>query len=89
MTIVDIPRRTLTRRKREGVFPDESDRLLRAARLFGRALEVFDGNREAAAEWLTTAPPALGGVPIAFARTDLGTREVERLIGRLEHGVFS
>ena len=91
MTLVDIPRRTLARRKREGVFPpDESDRLFRAARLFARALELFDGNRDAASEWLTTAQPALGGsAPITLARTDFGTREVERLIGRLEHGVFS
>src|SRR5206468_12870176 len=33
MVLVNIPRRTLTRRKREGRFhPDESDRLLRASR---------------------------------------------------------
>jgi hypothetical protein len=33
---------------------------------------------------------ALGGaVPLAVARTELGALEVERLIGRLEHGVFT
>src|SRR5215212_2392367 len=54
--------RTLTRRKQQGRFaPDESDRLLRAARLFGRALELFEGNRDAATEWLFRAQPALGG----------------------------
>src|ERR1700681_1604134 len=32
--LIDIPRRTMTRRKRDGRFlPDESDRLLRASRL--------------------------------------------------------
>lgn len=89
--LLDIPRRTLTRRKREGRFlPDESDRLLRASRLFGKTLELFEGDREAATEWLTTAQPALGGaLPIDLARTDVGAREVETLIGRLEHGVFS
>jgi putative toxin-antitoxin system antitoxin component (TIGR02293 family) len=88
---IDIPRRTLTRRKREGRFlPDESDRLLRATRLFGRTLELFEGDRQAATDWLTTAQPALGGAtPLDLARTDLGAREVERLIHRLEHGVFS
>jgi len=88
---VDIPRRTLTRRKREGRFlPDESDRLLRASRLFGQTLSLFEGDREAATEWLTTAQPGLGGAtPIDLASTDVGSREVERLIGRLEHGVFS
>jgi putative toxin-antitoxin system antitoxin component (TIGR02293 family) len=89
--LVDIPRRTLTRRKREGRFlPDESDRLLRASRLFGKTLALFEGNREAATDWLTTAQTALGGaLPIDLARTDVGAREVETLIGRLEHGVFS
>ena len=89
--LVDIPRRTLTRRKREGRFlPDESDRLLRASRLFGKTLELFEGDREAATEWLTSAQPALGGaVPLDLAKSEVGAREVERLIGRLEHGVFS
>ena len=89
--LVGIPRRTLTRRKHEGRFlPDESDRLLRASRLFGTTLALFEGDRRAATAWLTTAQPALAGaVPIDLAKTDLGAREVETLIGRLEHGVFS
>jgi putative toxin-antitoxin system antitoxin component (TIGR02293 family) len=89
--LVAIPRRTLTRRKREGRFlPDESDRLLRAARLFGEALELFEGDREAATEWLTSGQLALGGAtPLELASSDVGAREVERLIHRLEHGVFS
>ena len=90
IALVDIPRRTLTRRKREGNFsPDESDRLLRAAMLFGKTLGLFEGDRDAATEWLSTAQPALGGtVPLDIARSEVGAREVERLIGRLEHGVF-
>jgi putative toxin-antitoxin system antitoxin component (TIGR02293 family) len=91
LALIDVPRRTLTRRKREGRFlPDESDRLLRASRLFGRTLELFEGDRQAATDWLTSAQPALGGAtPLDLARTDVGAREVERLIHRLEHGVFS
>jgi putative toxin-antitoxin system antitoxin component (TIGR02293 family) len=90
MALIEVPRRTLTRRKRDGRFlPGESDRLLRASRLFGRALELFEGDREAATEWLKTAQPALGGkAPLDLARTDVGALEVERLIGRLEYGVF-
>jgi putative toxin-antitoxin system antitoxin component (TIGR02293 family) len=89
--LVDIPRRTLARRKRDGRFrPDESDRLLRAARLFGRTLTLFEGDRDHATEWLTRPQPALGGaVPIELAKTDVGAREVETLVGRLEHGVFA
>jgi putative toxin-antitoxin system antitoxin component (TIGR02293 family) len=91
LALIDMPRRTMTRRKREGRFlPGESDRLLRATRLFGKALELFEGDRDAATEWLMTAQPALGGaVPLDLARTEVGALEVERLIGRLEHGVFS
>jgi putative toxin-antitoxin system antitoxin component (TIGR02293 family) len=89
--LVGIPRRTLARRKREGRFlPDESDRLLRAARLFGRALALFEGDRDDATDWLTRPQAALGGaVPIDLAATDVGAREVETLVGRLEHGVFA
>lgn len=91
LALIRIPRRTMTRRKREGRFrPEESDRLLRASRLFGRALELFEGDRNRATEWLATAQPALGGsVPLDLARSEVGVLEVERLIGRLEHGVFS
>jgi putative toxin-antitoxin system antitoxin component (TIGR02293 family) len=89
--LIDVPRRTMTRRKREGrLLPDESDRLLRAARLFGKTLELFEGDRDAATEWLTTPQPALGGtIPLDLARTEVGAQEVERLVGRLEHGVFA
>lgn len=89
--LVAIPRRTLTRRKSEGRFlPDESDRLLRAGRLLGAALALFEGDHAAALAWLATSHPALGReTPLALARTDLGAREVERLIHRLEHGVYS
>ena len=91
ITLIDMRRRTMTRRKREGRFlPDESDRLLRASRLFARTLELFEGDRDTATEWLRTAQPALAGAaPLDLAKTEVGALEVERLVGRLEHGVFS
>jgi putative toxin-antitoxin system antitoxin component (TIGR02293 family) len=91
LVLVDIPLRTLTRRKSEGRFrQDESDRLLRAARIFARALGLFEGDRAAAKQWLLDRQKALGGeVPLTIARTEVGALEVERLIGRLEHGVFT
>lgn len=91
LTLIDMPRRTLTRRKRDGRFlPEESDRLLRASRVFGKALELFEGDRDAATEWLTTGQPALGGsAPLEVAKSEVGSLEVLRLAGRLEHGVFS
>ncbi|MFP5247110.1 MAG: antitoxin Xre-like helix-turn-helix domain-containing protein [Thermoanaerobaculia bacterium] len=89
--ILAIPRRTLARRKAEGRFkPDESDRLLRLARVFGLALDLFDGDREAATLWLTDTNIALGGVaPLEFARTEVGADEVENLVGQIQYGIFS
>ena len=91
MLLVNIPRRTLTRRKHEGRFaPEESDRLVRASRVYGKALELFEANITAASNWLRTPQRGLGGaVPLVVAQTDVGSREVERLLGRLEHGVFT
>lgn len=89
--LIDIPSRTLARRKvEERLTSQESDRLFRAARIYGRALELFEGDRDAATEWLTDPNTALGGVPpIQIARTEMGATEVDHLIGRIEHGIFS
>ena len=87
--LADIPPRTLARRKEEGrLLPEESDRLVRASRVFSKALELFEGNAELAKHWLTTPQMALGGlVPAELATTDVGAETVEELIGRLEHGI--
>ena len=83
--------RTLPRRKATGRFqPDESERLLRLARITGRALELFEGDLAGARRWLNEAQPGLNQqTPLAMSRTEIGAREVEYLIGRLEHGVFT
>lgn len=88
---VVITARTLARRKEQGrLEPEESDRLLRIARVFGKALEVFEGDAEQARGWLSSPQRALGGErPLVLARTDLGAREVEALADRLEHGVLT
>lgn len=65
------------------------DRLVRSARLFAIAEEVLE-DKEAAARWLKAPQRALGGgVPLRLARTDVGAREVEALLGRMEHGVYT
>jgi putative toxin-antitoxin system antitoxin component (TIGR02293 family) len=88
---VAIPTRTLTRRQSEGKLqPDESDRVWRAVTIFDKAVELFEGDDAAARKWLQSPQPALGGeTPLDFASTEVGAREVEHLIGRLEHGVFT
>jgi len=87
--LVHIPPRTLARRRAAGrLAPDESDRLVRLARVFALALALFEGNAAGARHWLATPLPALNGeAPMKAATTDPGAREVEALIGRLEHGV--
>lgn len=89
--MIALPRRTLARRKHEGrLTAEESDRLVRAARVYGRALRLFDGRSDDATAWLTTRNMALGGItPLEMMHTDIGARAVEQVLGRAEHGVFS
>jgi len=62
---------------------------VRAARLYSIAAEVLEDS-QAAARWLKTPQRALGGaVPLQLAETDAGTRAVEALLGRMEHGVYT
>ena len=88
---IGIPERTLARRKAGGRFAtDESERLLRISTIFEQAVELFEGDVAGAVTWLTSPKRVLGDrTPLAYSRTELGAREVENLIGRLEHGVFS
>ncbi len=87
----EIPERTMARRKESGRFsPEETDRLVRLSRIVGRAIELFEGQTDAARGWLTSPVLALGGrAPLDFASTDVGAIEVEHLIGRLVHGIPS
>lgn len=89
--LLNIPPRTFIRRKEQGrLTADESDRLVRFSRLFGAAKELFEGDEAAARRWLQSPKKALGNVtPLEMARTEVGAREVEHFIGRLEHGAFS
>jgi putative toxin-antitoxin system antitoxin component (TIGR02293 family) len=90
-SLLRIPPRTLVRRRAAGrLAPEESERLLRLATVFEQAVALFEGDVATAREWLSRPKKALGGeTPLQMARTEVGAREVERLIGRLEHGVFS
>jgi putative toxin-antitoxin system antitoxin component (TIGR02293 family) len=85
-----IPLRTLGRRKEQGRLTlAESERVFRLATLFEKATQVL-GDRENARQWIASPKKALGGrSPLEYADTEVGAREVEDLLGRLEHGVFS
>lgn len=90
--VTNIAERTLLRRKQENagrLKTDESERVLRIGLLLDRAVEVLGGLEEARA-WLNAPSRALGNsTPLDYANTEPGAREVEALLGRIEHGVFS
>lgn len=81
---------TLTRRKRKGRLTTvESERLYRIIRIYNRAIQVL-GSQTAAQRWILTPVKALGWeTPLSYADTEIGSREVEAVLGRIEHGVFS
>lgn len=88
--ILGISKATLHRRKAAGrLDAPESDRVLRFARLLGMAASVMD-SVENGRRWLLAPQAGLGGaVPLEFAETEAGAREVEDLLGRIEHGVYA
>jgi putative toxin-antitoxin system antitoxin component (TIGR02293 family) len=85
-----LPQRTIARRKKERKLrADESDRLLRLARIGTHAAYVL-GSKEKAAEWLRRPNRALGNeVPLELLESDIGSRQVEEVLGRIEYGVYS
>ena len=87
---LSISRSTLQRRKHAGrLSPDESDKVLRFARLLGHATAVF-GDVDKARAWLKHPQYGLGGaVPLDYAETEIGAREVDNLLGRIDYGVYS
>jgi putative toxin-antitoxin system antitoxin component (TIGR02293 family) len=85
-----LARATLHRRKASGrLTTDESDKVVRFARLLGHAVHLF-GSVEEARRWLKAPQRGLGGaVPLDYAQTEAGAREVENLLGRIDYGVYS
>jgi putative toxin-antitoxin system antitoxin component (TIGR02293 family) len=85
-----LPQRTIARRKRERKLQaDESDRLLRLARVSAQAAETL-GGEEKAAQWLRRPNRALGHqAPLDLIDSDIGARQVEEVLGRIAHGSIS
>lgn len=87
---LSISRSTLQRRKLAGrLSPEESNKVVRFSRLLRQASDLF-GNAEKARAWLKHPQYGLGGaVPLDYAETEVGAREVEDLLGRMKYGVYS
>ena len=88
--ILGIPERTIARRKAaKHLTAAESDRLYRVARTIAQVISVL-GSMEKARAWITRPNQALGDEsPLALLDTDIGTRQVEDVLLRIEYGIHS
>ncbi|HUG09499.1 MAG TPA: antitoxin Xre/MbcA/ParS toxin-binding domain-containing protein [Opitutaceae bacterium] len=87
--LIQIPPRTYARRVASGsrLKVHESERAARLMRVYDRAKQLFvtDENTRG---WFHAKILALGGkTPLEYAQTEPGAREVENVIGRIEHGI--
>lgn len=88
--LLGISKATLARRKQQGVLSkEESDRAIRYAQIMGVAMEVLE-SREHAMRWMSLPQFGLAGaIPIEYANTEVGAKEVESLLWRIEYGVLA
>jgi putative toxin-antitoxin system antitoxin component (TIGR02293 family) len=90
LPIIGMSSRTYARRKQsnQALTPLESDRLYRLAKIESMAEDVL-GDKETANDWLQSPNRALGTVPLTLLDTEAGTEQVETVLTRIEHGVYS
>jgi putative toxin-antitoxin system antitoxin component (TIGR02293 family) len=84
-----LPRRTLAHRRtrRESLSRDESDRVVRLARIAALSEHVF-GEPERSWRWLRDAKRQFQGrSPLQLAVTEAGARLVEELLYRIDEGM--
>lgn len=87
--LINIPTRTYARRVagKTRLTIAEGERAARLMRLFDIAKVLF-GTDENTRGWFNARIPALGWkTPLEYAQTEPGAREVENVIGRIEHGI--
>ncbi|MCH9298867.1 DUF2384 domain-containing protein (plasmid) [Pantoea allii] len=81
---------TFTRSVKSRFTAEQSERLVRFIRVMDRAVELFEGDKEKARQWLNEPARALGNKkPADLVASETGAYEVLKLITRLEHGVYS
>lgn len=81
---------TMARRSKAGRFDTvESDRLVALVTLFDEALSLFENDKVAAADWMSSPVRGLGSRrPIDMLGTRVETKAVLDLLGQLERGVL-
>lgn len=91
LRIIGMSPATAARRKstKSALGMVESDRLLRIASTFAVAHRVFE-DWDKAADWMKTPNRALHGAePLQLLDTEVGAMSVMRVLGRIEHGLYS
>ncbi|HZN54818.1 MAG TPA: antitoxin Xre/MbcA/ParS toxin-binding domain-containing protein [Candidatus Polarisedimenticolaceae bacterium] len=87
--LVGVAPRTLTRRRGGTLTSIESDRLYGIAHVASLAAEAL-GSLDRARDWLRRANRALAGQPpIRCLDTEIGRRQVEDLLQRINYGTYS
>jgi putative toxin-antitoxin system antitoxin component (TIGR02293 family) len=86
---LSISRSTLQRRKTERrLLPEESDRVMRFWRILRHATQVF-GTTDRARQWLKYPQRGIGhAIPLEYARSEIGAREVDDMLGRIDYSVY-
>lgn len=90
--IMGISSKSISRmrqKKSQRLSPIASDRLYRLAYIFTLTCESV-GDQDLARDWLKTPQLALGNRrPLDLLQTEPGSREIEKLLGRIQYGVLS
>lgn len=83
------PRTWARRMKEHKLSPEESDRIAMVERVVAFAEDVF-GDKNKAYDWLRRPNRTLENqMPLDLLHSEAGTRMVEALLGRIQHGVYS
>jgi putative toxin-antitoxin system antitoxin component (TIGR02293 family) len=90
LRFIGMSDRTYQRRKNENkaLSSIQSDRLYRLAKVEALAVDVL-GDEKTASDWMKTPNRALGAAPLDLLDTEAGKDQVERVLTRIEYGVYS
>jgi putative toxin-antitoxin system antitoxin component (TIGR02293 family) len=88
--IVISPRTLKHRRARgEHLSHEETDRMVRVARIVALADDIF-GDHSKALLWLRTEDDRIGGRrPLSMLQTDAGGRLIESMLWQIDEGIYS
>ena len=85
---VIIPRKTLShRRKLETLTPQQSERVIRVARVLSLAVDTFVSPSKAMTWLRRPTRPLADESPLSLLDTGEGAQLVETLLGRIAHGI--